>query len=147
MEHLYSQPLPMSVPQGSPLSLVLFLVFIDDLLCSLATQASAQAFANDIVIWWNLGKGESGSAHGNALLALGLAWAQRWKMIFNLTKCKFLVISHLRSEPLPDFCLNGVPLECISSLHYLGIWLDSQLSWQEHIAQVSQKVLGRLQLI
>ena len=142
-----SQPLPMGVPQGSPLSPVLFLVFIDDLLRSLASQSSVQAFADDIVIWWTLGKGESGNAHGNALLALVLAWARRWKMIFNPAKCKFLVISRLRSEPLPDLRLDGVPLECVSSLRYLGVWLDSKLSWREHITRVSQKALGRLRLI
>ena len=76
----------MGVPQGSPLSPVLFLVFIDDLLRSLAAQASAQAFADDIVIWWTLSKGELGSTHGNALLALVLAWARHWEMIFNLSK-------------------------------------------------------------
>ena len=137
-----SQPLPMGVPQGSPLSPVLFLVFIDDLLRSLASQSSVQAFADDIVIWWTLGKGESGNAHGNALLALVLAWARRWKMTFNPAKCTFLVISRLRSEPLPDLHLDGVPLECVSSLRYLGVWLDSKLSWREHITQVSQKALG-----
>ena len=102
-----SQLLPMGVPQGSPLSPVLFLIFIDDLLRSLSSQASAQAFVDDIVIWWTLGKGDSGSAHGNALLAMVLGWARRWKMIFNPAKCKFLVISRLRSEPLPDLRLDG----------------------------------------
>ena len=89
------QPLPVGVPQGSPLSSVLFLVFIDELLCALTVQASVQAFANDIVIWWTLDKGECGSARGNALLEEVLAWAQRWKMIFNPAKCKFLVINRL----------------------------------------------------
>ena len=134
----------MGVPQGSPLSPVLFLVFIDDLLRALAAQASVQAFANDIVIWCTLGKGECGSARGNALLEEVLAWARCCKMIFNPAKCKFLVISRLCREPLPELRLDGVPLECVSSLRYLGVWLDSTLCWQEHIDQVSQKALGRL---
>ena len=116
-----SQPLTMGVPQGSPLSPILFLVFIDDLLRALSAQASAQAFADDIVIWWTLGKGECGSARGNALLEEVLAWAKCWKMTFNPAKCKFLVISRLRREPLPELCLDGVPLECVSSLRYLGV--------------------------
>ena len=70
-----SQPLTVGVPQGSPLSPVLFLVFINDLLRTLAAQASVQASADDIVIWWTLGKGECGSARRNALLEEVLAWA------------------------------------------------------------------------
>ena len=137
-----SQPLTVGVPQGSPLSPVLFLVFINGLLRALTGQASVQAFADDIVIWWTLGKGECGSSHQNALLAEVLAWARCWRMIFNPAKCKFLVISRLCREPLPQLRLDGVPLECVSNLRYLGVWLDSKLCWREHIAQVSQKALG-----
>ena len=68
-------------------------------------------------------------------------------MIFNPAKCKVLVISRLRNEPIPVLYLDGVALECVSSLRYLGVWLDSTLCWREHIAQVSQKALGRLRAI
>ena len=94
-------PRSVGVPQGPPLSPVLFLVFIDDLLHALIAQTLVQAFANDVVIWWTLGKRECGSAHRNALLEEVLAWARCWKMIFNPAKCKFMVISEL--------CLDGVP--------------------------------------
>ena len=60
------------------------------------------------MIWWTLSKGEFGNGHGNALFALVLAWAQHWKMIFNSAQSKFLVISHLCSEPLLDLRLDGV---------------------------------------
>ena len=142
-----SQPLSLGVPQGSPLSPVLFLVFVDDLLQTLASQASVQAFADDIVIWWTIGKGECGSVLGNTLLDIVIAWARRWKVIFNPAKCKVLVISRLRREPLPDLRFDGVALECVPSLRYLGVWLDSTLCWRDHIARVSHKALGRLRLL
>ena len=69
-----SHPLTMGVPQGSPLFPVLFLVFINYLLCSLATRASIQAFTDHIVIWWTVGTGETGNALGNTILDLVLAW-------------------------------------------------------------------------
>ena len=65
----------MGVLLGSPLSPILVLVFIDDLLCYLAAQASVQAFTNDILIWWTLGKGETSNALGNVILDMVLVWA------------------------------------------------------------------------
>ena len=142
-----SQPLSLGVPQGSPLSPILFLVFIDDLLQTLEPLASVQAFADDIVIWWTLGKGETGDVLGNTLLDIVQHWASSWRVIFNPTKCKVLVISRLRNEPVPMLYLDGVALEHVSSLRYLGVWLDSTLCWREHIARISQKALGRLRAI
>ena len=38
-------------------------------------------------------------------------------------------------------------LECVPSLRYLGVWLDSTLCWRDHIVRVSHKALGRLRLL
>ena len=39
------------------MSLILFLVFIDDLVRELSQIAHAQAFADDVVVWWHARKG------------------------------------------------------------------------------------------
>ena len=44
-------PIRASVPQGSPLSPTLFLVFVVDLLNQLSRVVHCQAFADDMFIW------------------------------------------------------------------------------------------------
>ena len=68
-------------------------------------------------------------------------------MIFNPAKCKVLVINRLCREPLPDLLFDGVALECVPSLRYLGVWFDLTLCWRDHIVQVSHKALGHLRLL
>ena len=58
-------------------------------------------------------------------------------MVFNPAKCKVLAIGH-PSAPPPSFALGGVDLDCVPHLRYLGVWLDSSLSWGEHIRRVCQ---------
>ena len=65
------------VPQGSPLSCPLFLVFIDDLLWALlsARWTSQQAFADDLILW-HAGSFWLGVIHQGLQKALRLA--ERW---------------------------------------------------------------------
>ena len=140
--------LDMGIPQGSPLSAILFLVYINDLLLLLQDipGASAQGFADDLSSWWLENLQSSSSPISLHISHTVQTWADQWKMVFNPHKCKLLSIGRIRATP-PSFLLNGVALQCVPHLRYLGVWLDSSLSWKEHIRQVSQRALNRLRLI
>ena len=139
--------LDMGVPQGSPLSPILFLVFIDDLVRDLSAIAHAQAFADDVVVWWHAGKGDSGETVGQRILGVVEQWSTEWKAIFNPSKCQPMIISRLKNEPLPTLTLHGTPLHLVDRLRYLGVWFDPSLSWSVHIDMVSRQALDRLRAL
>ena len=144
-----SRHLDLGVPQGSPLSPILFVVFIDDLLRRLreVDEAMAQAFADDLISWWlECGADSGDDAVGLELSSVIETWGEQWRMMFNPAKCKILAIGR-PSAPPPSFALGGVDLECVPHLRYLGVWLDSSLSWVEHIRRVCQRALDRLRTI
>ena len=138
----------MGVPQGSPLSPILFLVFIQDLLQNLKdiNEAHPQGFADDTIVWWIRSRGESDHNLVTQLECCLDDWACQWKMTFNASKCKIMSIGRIRDTP-PSFHLNGTSVECVSCLRYLGVWLDSKLSWKPHIQKVAEKALLRLGVI
>lgn len=143
-----SRHLDMGVPQGSPLSPVLFLVYVNDLLIALRSIQGAfgQAFADDLASWWLESAHTPSPSPGLRISQTIQTWASQWRMVFNPAKCQVLSIGRI-SAPPPVFVLGDVQLACVPYLRYLGVWLDSTLSWREHIRRVSQRALGRLRLL
>ena len=72
-------------------------------------------------------------------------WSDNWQMQFNLSKCVHLPITN-KTKPSSHQCsLFEHPLSKLASHSYLGVKLDSKLSWATHITEItfkSSKVLG-----
>ena len=137
------------VPQGSPLSSTLFLVYINDLLCSLDTlrRLRSQGFADDLALWI-CGALHSGSIHPTLRHALWRAekWSNTWRMRFHPQKCECMTFSGKTIVVQRKFTafLYGEKLPYTHELRYLGIWFDAHMTWARHIREAVAKAKTRL---
>ena len=143
-----SGPLGRGVPQGSPLSPLLFLIFLDPVLREVGGLVDIQAYADDILLWVSADRQHTELAILQQALGILESWAEVWQMSFSPEKCIALCMSRLRRTTTPaplQFC--GNTLRRVSSFRYLGITIDAKLTWQPHVEDVSLRAMRRLREI
>ena len=70
------------------------------------------------------------------------------KLSLNVTKTKFMVFHmHNKSVSYPDLQINGNKIERVTEFNFLGLVLQSNLSWNKHINHISLKVSKAIGII
>ena len=139
------------VPQGSVLGPVLFLIFINDL--PLEVLSPLSLFADDSKIFTRIvtskrktkWTGFDGASALQRDLTRVQAWAKKWKMEFNVGKCKVMHIG--RRNPKNVYGMGGSVLETTSAERDLGVMIDDRLDLGSHIKSIVAKANRMLGLI
>jgi len=72
-------------------------------------------------------------------------WASTWGMVFNASKCHIMHISRSSSHTYQYmYQFRGVILSSVTSEKYLGVYLNHDLKWSNHIDQVAAKAARKL---
>ena len=66
-------------------------------------------------------------------------WAKTWQMDFNTSKCEFLKITNKKLTLHFNYHINNEPIKEVQYVKYLGITIDSHMTWREHINVLSHK--------
>ena len=128
--------LPEGLPQGSSISPLLFLIFINDLPVDLDMETSASLFADDTATWRRDGviRGSDRTLIQTEVNKI-TDWATRWKMKINASKTKVMVISTSAADQKwnPDLVAASADIELVQSYKFLGATVPSDLRFIGHV--------------
>jgi len=124
------------VPQGSVLGPLLFLLFINDF--PNRVTSNIRLYADDITIYRTIHSNEDILQLQKDLDNLS-KWASDWFMTFNVNKCEHLVITKMHSPIFSEYKINGCNINKVTSAKYLGVTINHDLSWANHIGIISHK--------
>ena len=125
------------VPQGTVLSPLLFLLYINDL--PSVVSSKVRLFADDCLIYRNIKNKEDQIARQKDQHFLE-NWGNTWGMRFNAAKCNIMRVSRTRDPKLFNYSLTGQVLEEVMDAKYLGVTLSNDLEWSKHIAIMTNKL-------
>ena len=135
------------VPQGTILGPLFFIQYINEISSiSLPQSFSITLYVDDILLSCPY-KLTPDSSQIQSSIDLLSSWLHSKHLTINPSKTKYMVISRISSNSpnFPILYLNGSPLERVYSFKYLGVILNSQLSWSPHIDYIcskTRKLLG-----
>ena len=119
-------PVTSSVPQGTVLGPVLFLIFINDLSTNIKNSV-VRLFADDYILYKSIQTHNDCARLQNDLHALE-QWEKTWLMKFNPTKyCVMTISLATKYKILHDYVLHGAPLPVMNQFEYLGATLQHDL--------------------
>ena len=141
------QVLEEGLPQGSPLSCTLFLLFINDLPDIL--QSENLFYADDLALWHTSKYPVYSARKLNEDLQRIERYCEEWKLKVNITKTVYSIFtkSHKLAKSKLDISFQGKQLAKDDNPIYLGVTLDRQLSLKEHTQKVKNKATKRLNLL
>ena len=140
------------VPQGSVLGPILFLIFINDL--PKCTTCPVCLFADDSKIYCRVPRAKNGKPElegAQETLQKDLDelqnWAEKWKMSFNVNKCKIMYLGYDNAKH--EYSLNGTTLAETEEEKDLGILVDNKLKFSRHIRGIvarANRMIGLMKI-
>ena len=142
-----SPPAPVisGIPQGSVLGPLLFVLYINDL--PDIVNSKVYLFADDTKLMRKVTSEDDARALQRDLDELE-AWSKKWLLQFNPDKCHVLTIGKFENiRHTERYKLYGKELEHVFEEKDLGVHIDSELKFEEHISNKVNKANALVGLI
>ena len=138
-------PVLSGIPQGTVLGPVLFVAYINDILDDISSNGVM--FADDTKIFRRILSHDDSMELQSDLTKLE-AWSDIWQLGFNADKCHVLTLGKLENiHHAHRYQICGKELEHVDEEKDLGIIVDSELTFAEHISRkvrVANGLVGQI---
>ena len=120
------------VPQDTLLGPLLFLIYINNMPSTVSSTIGL--FADDAYIWRSIR-----NIDDCKILQEDDRWEQSLSMEFHPDKWKVLRIRIKRKVIKYRYLLYNVILKEVSNTNYLGVMMNTRLSWKKHVHEICSK--------
>ncbi len=134
-------PLRQGLPQGSVLSPLLFLLYIDDLRRVTPEHVEVVMFADDVSLFSSHPNQEVTEAAIQEAITNVAEWSRCRKLTLNSSKCEvgFFINNSKEARWQPSLQLDGALLNTTSLPKFVGVTIDRALSFGPHVVAVVSK--------
>lgn len=127
-----------SVPQGSILGPLCFLVYVNDMNSS--SNLNFIHFADDSTVFLRGSSIDAMVTEANAELIKINDWLCANRLSLNVSKCSYTVFTNKKMTNLPVLLIRDQSISYVTSVKFLGVEIDNRLSFSVHVSGICSKI-------
>lgn len=144
-----TKPLENGIPQGSPLSVVLFSIAFNEVSSIINTDKTLQhgIYADDVFVYTKSKNLNCVNDAFQSILEKLVNWSKFSGAKISYRKCSTLHICRKKKCPGLRLTFSGTAIQNVSSCRILGIIFDSKYRFKDHCNYIRKSLITRLNII